>query len=202
MRCTVPMPTGAPRSVNWAWISTKVMSRCSTISLLVKSPCASILAEWRSPPRGLATALPWWSAMRRQRIALEVLTPKCVAAARQLIPPSIAATTRSRRSCESVRAIRAGFLPLAGSVNQNRARKGIPTESERRENAVICCDQGKAHFFLWAKSILRSPKTKMRPIAVGSPIVLFATFRLSERSNAARRGSAIAPRGDRTKMES
>jgi hypothetical protein len=57
-RCTVPMPTGTPRSFSRAWISAKVMSPWSASSSLMKSPCASILPECRSPPRGLATALP------------------------------------------------------------------------------------------------------------------------------------------------
>ena len=98
-----------------------------------------ILPEWRSPPRGLATALPCSSARRLQRIALEMLTSKWAAAARQLTPPSIAATTRSRRSCESVRAIHAGLLHPAKRMNQNRPRKGIPAESERGENPLERC---------------------------------------------------------------
>ena len=47
----------------------------------MKVPCASILPECRSPPRGLATARPSSNARRRQRIALETLTPKRAAAA-------------------------------------------------------------------------------------------------------------------------
>ena len=99
-QCTVPMPTRVPRSISRVWISTKVMSHRSAISPLMKSPVASILPEWRSPPRGLANVLPCWmlSATHRPRIALEALAPKCAAAARQLMPPSIAATTLSRRS--------------------------------------------------------------------------------------------------------
>jgi hypothetical protein len=56
-RCTVP-PTGAPRLVERASISTRVMPPCSASSCLMKSPCASILPEWRSPPRRLATGRP------------------------------------------------------------------------------------------------------------------------------------------------
>lgn len=79
---------------------------------------------------GLTTARPCSSARRRQRIALEMLTSNWAAAARQLMPPSIAATTRSRRSCESVRAIHAALLPPARSLNQNRACMGIPAGLE------------------------------------------------------------------------
>ena len=57
-RCTVPIPTGAPRSISRAWTSTRVMSPRSTTNPLMKSPCASTPPEWRSPPRSLATAWP------------------------------------------------------------------------------------------------------------------------------------------------
>ncbi|WP_337925495.1 AHH domain-containing protein [Croceicoccus gelatinilyticus] len=52
------------------------------------------------------------------------------------MPPSIAAITLSRRSCESVRAIQAGLLPPAGSVNHISAAMGIPVESDRVETAL------------------------------------------------------------------
>ena len=109
----------------------------------MKPLCASILPECRSPPRGLAKARPCSRASRRQRIALDTLTPKWAAAARQLRPPSIAATTLSRRSCESVRAIHAGLLTPARSLNHNAAAKGIPAESVRVETAlnVLFCQE-------------------------------------------------------------
>jgi hypothetical protein len=50
----------------------------------------------------------------RQRIALEVLTPKRAAAARQHAPAAIAATTRSRRSIDS-----AFDMPIALSPQSN-----------------------------------------------------------------------------------
>lgn len=52
------------------------------------------------------------------------------------MPPSIAPTTRSPRSCESVRAIHAGLLPPAGSLNHNAVEKGIPNEPVQVENAL------------------------------------------------------------------
>src|SRR5690606_36956231 len=102
----------------------------------MKPPCASILPECRSPPRGFATACPCACARCRQRIALDTLTPNRVAAARQLRPPSIAATTLSRRSCESARAIYASLLSPAQCLNHNKAAKGIPIDSVRVETAL------------------------------------------------------------------
>ena len=72
----------------------------------------------------------------RQRIVLDALTPKRAAAARQLNPPSIAATTLLRRSCESVRAIHAGLLSPARSLNHICTPGGIPRNSFRPENAL------------------------------------------------------------------
>jgi hypothetical protein len=74
--------------------------------------CALRLNPGRVPVSAawLATACPCSRASCRQRIALDTLTPKRPAAARQLKPPSIAETTLSRRSCESERAIHAGLL--------------------------------------------------------------------------------------------
>src|SRR5690606_19183361 len=103
----------------------------------MKPPCASILPECRSPPRGFATACPCACARCRQRIALDTLTPNRVAAARQLRPPSIAATTLSRRSCESARAIYASLLSPAQCLNHNKAAKGIPIDSVRVETALV-----------------------------------------------------------------
>jgi hypothetical protein len=61
------------------------------------------------PPCGLGVTLP----VSTQRIALDVLTQKCAAAARRDIPPSTAATTRMRRSSERDVAMTAGLdLPL------------------------------------------------------------------------------------------
>src|SRR5690606_12881385 len=106
----------------------------------MKPPCASILPECRSPPRGFATACPCACARCRQRIALDTLTPNRVAAARQLRPPSIAATTLSRRSCESARAIYASLLSPAQCLNHNKAAKGIPIDSVRVETALKAAD--------------------------------------------------------------
>src|ERR1700674_5368835 len=54
-----------------------------------------------------------------------MLTPHCSAASGMVDPPSIAPTTRLRRSSEYGFAIHAGLLP-AGSLNHIRARLGIP----------------------------------------------------------------------------
>lgn len=44
-RCTAPMPTRAPRAVNYAWVSTRVISLCSASGSLMKALCTSILLE-------------------------------------------------------------------------------------------------------------------------------------------------------------
>src|SRR6202165_3680066 len=54
-----------------------------------------------------------------------MLTPHCSAASGMVVPPSIAPTTRLRRSSEYGFAIHAGLLP-AGSLNHIRAAMGIP----------------------------------------------------------------------------
>ena len=105
-------------------------------SPLAKPPCASILLECRSLSRGLIKARSFFRANCRQRSALETLTSERAAAALQLRPPSIAATTLSRRSCESVRSIHAGLLPLGGSLNHNEALEGIHIDSILVETAL------------------------------------------------------------------
>lgn len=70
------------------------------------------------------TAWPCSNARRRQVIALlDTLSPIRAALALQLKPLSIAATTRSRRYCESVRAIHAGILPSARSLGRTASVK-------------------------------------------------------------------------------
>src|SRR6202023_440336 len=54
-----------------------------------------------------------------------MLTPHWSAASGMVVPPSIAPTTRLRRSSEYGFAIHAGLLP-AGSLNHIRAAMGIP----------------------------------------------------------------------------
>src|SRR6266581_8714704 len=54
-----------------------------------------------------------------------MLTPHCSAASGMVPPPSIASTTRLRKSSEYGFAIPAGLLP-AGSLNHIRADMGIP----------------------------------------------------------------------------
>lgn len=95
----------------------------------MKWASASILPSGGRPPRRLATARPCSSARRLQRIALDVLTSICAAAARQLMPPSIAATILSRKSCGSVHAIHAGLLSPGTKGVQSTARNAHATES-------------------------------------------------------------------------
>src|SRR3979411_1986634 len=54
-----------------------------------------------------------------------MLTPHCSAASGMVAPPSIASTTRLRKSSEYGFAIHAGLLPV-GSLNHIRASMGIP----------------------------------------------------------------------------
>src|SRR5258708_18463411 len=62
-------------------------------------------------------------------------TPHCSAAAGMVAPPSIASTTRLRKSSEYGFAIHAGLLPVA-SLNHIRASMGIP-DSAFSGNALM-----------------------------------------------------------------
>src|ERR1700704_4732033 len=64
-----------------------------------------------------------------------MLTPHCSAASGMVAPPSIASTTRLRKSSEYGFAIHAGLLPV-GSLNHIRAGMGIP-DSAFSGNALI-----------------------------------------------------------------
>src|ERR1700676_4936933 len=64
-----------------------------------------------------------------------MLTPHCSAASGMVAPPSIASTTRLRKSSEYGFAIHAGLLPV-GSLNHIRARMGIP-DSAFSGNALM-----------------------------------------------------------------
>src|ERR1700676_4719071 len=64
-----------------------------------------------------------------------MLTPHCSAASAMVAPPSIASTTRLRKSSEYGFAIHAGLLPVA-SLNHIRARMGIP-DSAFSGNALV-----------------------------------------------------------------
>lgn len=56
--------------------------------------------EVRSPPIGLETSWPSWRERCDQRLALDTLTPKRVAARWQEAPATTAAPTRSRGSAD------------------------------------------------------------------------------------------------------
>jgi hypothetical protein len=68
-RCTVPMPTGAPRLVNCVWISTRVMSPCSASSSLMKV-CG--LCNGKSEPSMVHGSEIYWPCLR----AFERLQPE------------------------------------------------------------------------------------------------------------------------------
>jgi hypothetical protein len=69
-------------------------------------------------------------------MAVDGATPKRAAAARQLIPSSIAAIKRSRKSIESGCPIHADLLHPAESMNQKPADLGIPIDSGRSKTAL------------------------------------------------------------------
>jgi hypothetical protein len=69
-------------------------------------------------------------------MAVEAATPKRAAAARQLSPPSIAASLRDRKSIESGLPIHAGLHSPASIVNQIIDRLGIP-DLQRTKAALI-----------------------------------------------------------------
>lgn len=106
------------------------MSSCASIVDRMKLACASILPARRSSPCGLAAGVPCRRTSRRQRITLAALTPNRAVAVRQDIPPSIATTTRSRRSCDSTRGIHADLLTRHQPESENRAR--VPPQRSRK----------------------------------------------------------------------
>src|SRR4030088_898202 len=69
-----------------------------------------------------------------------MLTPHCSAASGMVAPPSIASTTRLRKSSEYGFAIHAGLLPV-GSLNHIRAGMGIP-DSAFSGNALVTVPSG------------------------------------------------------------
>jgi len=106
--------TDAPRAASASRISSNVRSAFVSINEQMKPWCASIKPDRESPPWRLGNTLPVRSVNCRQRIALAALTPKRAPAARQESPPSIAATTRSRKSTDKARPIPAGLLHQQG----------------------------------------------------------------------------------------
>src|ERR1700694_4741104 len=86
-----------------------------------------------------------------------MLTPHASAASGMVAPPSIAPTTRLRRSSEYGFAIHAGLLP-AGSLNHIRAPTGIP-DSAFPGNALATADA----------DISGRPLTFRVPIVLGVP---------------------------------
>jgi hypothetical protein len=109
-RHSVPMPTATPCSARPVRSSARVMSRCRSRRQRIRSACPSIRPDLRSPPSGPDLTSPCLRTSARQRIALDALTPNRNAAWRHDIPPSIAATTRSRKSTDSALLMHAGLL--------------------------------------------------------------------------------------------
>jgi hypothetical protein len=69
-------------------------------------------------------------------MAVEGATPNRAAAARQLIPSSIEAITRARKSIESGCPIHADLLHPAESMNQKLNDLGIPVDSGCSKTAL------------------------------------------------------------------
>jgi len=108
-RHSVPIPNDAPRSRRSLWSSTNVMSAWRSTAAIRKLPCASIRADRRSPPIGLARASPLSRHARSHRIALEALTPNRAAAACRDAPASTAPITRLRKSLDRYMTMQAGL---------------------------------------------------------------------------------------------
>ncbi len=98
-----------------------------------QKPSAS--SEFYSVATGfIGTGLNWLSWLLSAYVAKE-FGPHCSAASGMVAPPSIASTTRLRKSSEYGFAIHAGLLPV-GSLNHIRARMGIP-DSAFSGNALV-----------------------------------------------------------------
>ncbi|CIW59712.1 Uncharacterised protein [Streptococcus pneumoniae] len=128
--------TTTPRSARAACSSARVMSNLASSSARIRSACCSMRPERRSPPRGPGRASPCVRVSCRQRIALAALTPNRAAAARHDSPPSIAATTRSRRSKDSALLIRAGLRSSTKLESEPR-----PLGNPIRFNQVAECSR-------------------------------------------------------------
>jgi transposase InsO family protein len=110
----VVMPAATPALASSARISASVMSDFCARRPRISAAWASMCEERRSPPSGPGATDPASRDRARQRIALETLTPKRAAAARQDAPAAIAATTRSCRSTDS-----AFDMPVAPPLKGN-----------------------------------------------------------------------------------
>src|ERR1700733_9163263 len=109
-RQSVPMATATPRSFSRSRSSASVISLLAATAERISSACASIRCEWRSPPWSLGLISPSRCSRARHRIALDAPTPNRGAAARHDNPPSIASTTRRRRSTDKDLAMHASLL--------------------------------------------------------------------------------------------
>lgn len=95
---------------NAAFNSSNVLSGSAAISARMRSGCASIACERRSPPCGFGVTSPVSRACVTHLIALDTSTRKCAAASRQDMLSATAPTTRLRRSIERGGAVPAGLL--------------------------------------------------------------------------------------------
>src|SRR5271169_4696622 len=136
-RQSVPMATATPRALNCSRSSESVMSLLAATAERISSACASIRCEWRSPPWSLGLTSPSRRSMARHRIALEALTPNRCAAARHDNPPSIAPTTRLRRSTDKDLAMHASLLRRPEAGIRTTPIRESPDDSIGAKNALV-----------------------------------------------------------------
>ena len=116
----------APCSASSACSSARVMSGVAAIRPRIRSACASILPERRSPPCGFGFGVPCCATSCCQRIALDALTPNRAAACLRDRPPATAATTLSRRSTDNARRHPCQPPPPAGIRESENRSRGNP----------------------------------------------------------------------------
>ena len=110
------------------------MSQLSSTSDAIRRKCASMRADQRSPPRGLAAGLPVSFSRAHQRTALAAETPKRSAACRRDMPAATADNAFSKIKRKGL--LRHACQPPspAGSLNQNFMIGNSPHESDQRRN--------------------------------------------------------------------
>ena len=170
-RQIVVRPKRAPcASTSFVRSSSSVTSGAAATSARMKSACASMRFDLRSPPCLAGARLPEASRRRHQRITLAALTPKRAAACRRDKPPSTTATARSRRSTDNGWAMHAGLPSPARSLNQTRTDSGIPQRflSMGKGSSGQC----------WVPShlFIISATTSVMTRCAGSPARLLAFF--------------------------
>lgn len=99
-RCSVEFATDRPTPASSTRSSSSVISLRASHSARMSARRSSMRCERMSPPCGLGAKLPVARRCACHRIAGEGATPNRAAAARQLVPASIAASSRVRKSIE------------------------------------------------------------------------------------------------------